>query len=503
MIKKRVAIIGAGPSGLCAIKNAIDFGFEPCAFEKSKNFGGVWFPDQDQGVWNTMHTNLSKFSMSFLDHEWPRSTLIFPNSKDVFDYVASYVEKFELNKFIKLNTIVLSAKQNEDKSWRLRVFDFNAQETREHTFDFLIVSCGKYEKPKIPFGDHTNFNGIQFHSFDYTANREKLKDKRVIVIGHSFSAVEIAADLVNHAQTVTNLFRQPRLVIPKLVKRNIEGTELYNVFPPDFFFFSRQNAYLTDEICDEDKSRKMKVENFKRFFGTQQFDGKTCPPDLLLDYSDKELPKISISNEYFDYVRTDLIKTVRSNVKSIESNGIELINGQFYEADAIVYCTGFNLSDNMNFFDMELKKKLGVGEAACSNVFMNCVNFDVENMALIGFFFVYSFMVCELQIRWIYSLFSNKIEPPTQSLLEANKNKHYHVHMFDFIGENLSIKAQFDEMTRKNSFLRELLWNIPISISNFSLSDEKSLRHLVELCNFAQKLYTKEQTDQITERNFI
>lgn len=503
MIRKRVAIIGAGPSGLCAIKNARDFGFEPCAFEKSNNLGGVWFPDQDRGVWNTMHTNLSKHSMSFIGHEWPNNTLIFPNSKEVYNYVMGYVEKFELNQFIRLNTQVVSAKQNKDKSWQLNILDLKTQIIKEETFDFLIVSCGKYEKPKIPFDDHQNFKGIQFHSFNYRANRESLKDKRVVVIGHSFSAVEISADLVNYAKSVTNVFRTPRLIIPKLIKKNIEGTQFYNILSPDFFFFSRRNAYLTENVQDEVKSRQMKIENLKYFFGNQQFDEATCPPDLLLDYTDKEVPKFSISNEYFDYVKSNSVKTIRSNIKSIESNGIQLKNGQFCEADAIIYCTGFDLIENLNFFDQETKQKLGAGETACSNVFMNCVNFEVENMALIGIFFVYSFMVCELQIRWVYNLFDNKIKRPTDFLIETYKLKNYHVHMFDYIGDCLNIKKEFDEMSIRNSFLHDLLWNNPISITNFNLNDEKSLRKLLELNNFAHKLYTKEQTEEINERNFV
>lgn len=41
-MKKRVAIIGAGASGLTALKNALEYGFEADCFEKSENIGGLW-----------------------------------------------------------------------------------------------------------------------------------------------------------------------------------------------------------------------------------------------------------------------------------------------------------------------------------------------------------------------------------------------------------------------------------------------------------------------------
>lgn len=42
MAAQRVAIIGAGASGLCALKCCLDEGLEPICFERSKDIGGLW-----------------------------------------------------------------------------------------------------------------------------------------------------------------------------------------------------------------------------------------------------------------------------------------------------------------------------------------------------------------------------------------------------------------------------------------------------------------------------
>lgn len=39
---RRVAIIGGGSSGLCAIKACLDEGLEPICFERSRDIGGLW-----------------------------------------------------------------------------------------------------------------------------------------------------------------------------------------------------------------------------------------------------------------------------------------------------------------------------------------------------------------------------------------------------------------------------------------------------------------------------
>lgn len=38
---KKVAVIGAGPSGITAIKNFVDQGFEVAAFERCEGVGGM------------------------------------------------------------------------------------------------------------------------------------------------------------------------------------------------------------------------------------------------------------------------------------------------------------------------------------------------------------------------------------------------------------------------------------------------------------------------------
>ena len=42
MSKKKVAIIGAGASGLPAIHHALLYGVEPVCFELTDNIGGLW-----------------------------------------------------------------------------------------------------------------------------------------------------------------------------------------------------------------------------------------------------------------------------------------------------------------------------------------------------------------------------------------------------------------------------------------------------------------------------
>ncbi len=50
MVKPRVAVIGAGPAGLCALKHMVSNypnKFTPIAFETKSRAGGVWLYSSD------------------------------------------------------------------------------------------------------------------------------------------------------------------------------------------------------------------------------------------------------------------------------------------------------------------------------------------------------------------------------------------------------------------------------------------------------------------------
>ena len=57
-----VAVIGAGPAGLVALKNLLEEGFEATAFDKNSYVGGLWhYTTQDKtSVLSTTVVNISK-----------------------------------------------------------------------------------------------------------------------------------------------------------------------------------------------------------------------------------------------------------------------------------------------------------------------------------------------------------------------------------------------------------------------------------------------------------
>jgi dimethylaniline monooxygenase (N-oxide forming) len=83
----KVAVIGAGASGLTAIKACLEEGLEPVCFERRDNSGGMWYysPVAVDGLASVMRStiiNTSKEAMAFSDFPPPAENANFMhNSK--------------------------------------------------------------------------------------------------------------------------------------------------------------------------------------------------------------------------------------------------------------------------------------------------------------------------------------------------------------------------------------------------------------------------------------
>lgn len=195
MSKKKVAIIGAGVSGLLSAKYALEYDLIPVVFEKTAQICGLW-NSKETAIWYGMKTNVTKYVSQFSDHPWPNNTRLYPFSNEVYEYFLSYVKKFDLEKYILLNHKVTFVRRLESKNWEItvQVWDVSGRiETRVEIFDYLIIASGIYSKPRIPqYENSLNFKGLILHSSQFRLDDTQLKGKNVVVVGGAVSGIDIS-----------------------------------------------------------------------------------------------------------------------------------------------------------------------------------------------------------------------------------------------------------------------------------------------------------------------
>ena len=213
MVAKKVAIIGCGVGGLTAIKSCVDAGLKPTCFEQQSRFGGIWnYTGEVRPNLGSVHkntvTNISKAIMCFSDFPVPKEWPNYVHHRIFMNYLEMYAKEFDLEPYIKLNTKVERLSKTDDHTetgrWTVRYTrnSDGSELTNEETFDAVMICNGHHAKPAIPkIPGMEKFKGVKVHSGDYRTFHPYV-GKRVLVVGCSFSAGDIASDLSQHASQV-------------------------------------------------------------------------------------------------------------------------------------------------------------------------------------------------------------------------------------------------------------------------------------------------------------
>ncbi|CAI0434899.1 unnamed protein product [Linum tenue] len=269
--KRRIAVVGAGMSGLLACKHLSEMGLDPTVFEHSNSVGGVW----SQTIESTK-LQTPKSLYQFSDFEWPDSvTETFPDHTQVLDYFRSYAARFDIERRIKFNSRVVSidyvsSQSSQDEmstwdswcggdgagKWNVHVQSGSSSVEQVLEMDFVILCIGRYSGlpniPEFPINQGPEiFDGRVMHSMDYSAMddaaaAELTKKKRVAVVGFQKSAVDIAAEIASRNAGAENpctlVFRTVHWTVPEVFMKH--SVKSFNRFSELMFHKPRQGFFL-------------------------------------------------------------------------------------------------------------------------------------------------------------------------------------------------------------------------------------------------------------------
>ena len=205
--RKRIAVIGVGPSGLCvlyALRGYHGKEMELVCFERHPAIGGLWYYTDETGIdkygipihgsmYKDLWINLPKEFFELPQYHYPENTPSFCHRDFVHDYLKSFAEKFDLNKFVRFETYVEKVVYNSNtEKFSLISKHLPSQESNTEKFDNIMVCTGHFSTPNVPdFPGMESFPGEVIHSHDFR-DATKYAGKQILVIGRGFSAQDIA-----------------------------------------------------------------------------------------------------------------------------------------------------------------------------------------------------------------------------------------------------------------------------------------------------------------------
>ncbi len=204
----RVAVIGAGISGITAAHVLKKHGFEVVVYEKADQPGGVWAVAYPQITLQNLrqHYHLSDFP-------WPFEPDLHPTGAQVMRYWQAVIRKFQLD--VRLEHTVLGMEELPD-GWRVQVE--NAEGVREETFGYVMVSVGQYTEGKYrPLFPGEEFFGGQIVTEREVRSLDMFDGKRVAVVGFGKSALDMATFAAKRGAVVQHVFRTPRWTVPEWI----------------------------------------------------------------------------------------------------------------------------------------------------------------------------------------------------------------------------------------------------------------------------------------------
>lgn len=227
---ERVAIIGAGPSGMAqlrAFESAARAGAdipELVCFEKQADWGGQWnytwrtgLDEFGEPVHSSMYRNLwsngPKEALEFADYTFDehfgRPISSYPPRPVLWDYIAGRLAKTRVRDLIRFRTAVRWVEFDEKREvFRVTSEHLPTGRSTTEEFDRVVVASGHFSFPNVPqLPGIETFPGSIAHAHDFRG-AEALAGRDVLVVGSSYSAEDIGSQAFKMgARSVTASYR--------------------------------------------------------------------------------------------------------------------------------------------------------------------------------------------------------------------------------------------------------------------------------------------------------
>ena len=213
-----VCVIGAGASGLAAVKNLLEHGFAVDCFERETGVGGAWnWRHSRSPMYSTTHLISSKPFTQFPDYPMPDDWPDYPSHQQVNEYLGNYTDHFGLREHTWFGTEVTSVEPVDGGRWDVTTRPTGGGLERVARYAAVVIANGHNWSPKLPsYEGMDEFRGEMVHASSYK-EPTTLRGRRLLVVGGGNTGCDIAVDGAQHAAKCWHSSRRGYWYAPKFV----------------------------------------------------------------------------------------------------------------------------------------------------------------------------------------------------------------------------------------------------------------------------------------------
>jgi len=212
-------VIGAGPSGLTALKNLLAAGIEAECLEREDDIGGNWcFGSAASSVFESTRLISSKTLTAYTDHPMPREWPAYPDHRQCLAYLRGYAQRFGLLPHIRRHAAVDHVAPI-DPSRPSAGWLVHGPGRPPRAYAGVVIATGHNREPLMP-SIPGRFTGTLLHACHYKSPTAPagIAGSRVLVIGGGNSACDIAVECSRHAARTVLSTRRGYFVVPRFLR---------------------------------------------------------------------------------------------------------------------------------------------------------------------------------------------------------------------------------------------------------------------------------------------
>jgi dimethylaniline monooxygenase (N-oxide forming) len=438
-IKKgsRIAVIGAGISGIATAHTLKKNGFQAVVFEKSQILGGVWataYPEVHlQNIYNQYHLS---------DLDWPFKPDLHPTGEQIMRYLKAAVEHLKLD--IRLGHEVLEMKEQTD-GWLLRYK--NDGGIHEELFDYAILAAGHYTdgKNNPQFLDQDQFKGKIITERDVTS-LDIFNGKGVVVVGYGKSALDMATLAAERSAQVHHVFRTPAWLIPEWILGahftyalftrfgNVMMTSWAQPTAMERFLHNRLRFIISSFWDFIQSIVKFQLERTGKGRDQAAKDRlKVLIPEhkILMDFRSSGALG---PEDYYPLVADGKILPYHSEIECFSYDSVQLKDGRVIPCDLVVLSVGY-LTPTFPFLP-EKYRTLLEAEKDGVQLYRHLIHPRIPRLAFAGFNHGYMHVATvEIATQWLCAYLRGELELPSIEEMERSME-----HVRDWKRENIKFE---------------------------------------------------------------
>ncbi|MDZ7931659.1 MAG: NAD(P)/FAD-dependent oxidoreductase [Rhodococcus sp. (in: high G+C Gram-positive bacteria)] len=334
-------IVGAGFAGIGTAIRLRNSGIENFVIlERGSAVGGTWRDNTYPGAACDIPSRL--YSYSFAPN--PNWSHTYSGSGEILEYIHTMVGEFDIESRIRFGHNVVDIIWNEASGhWHLSI-DGRA-DVRART---VVMASGPLANASLPnirgidtYEGHKIHSARWDHDFDFAG-------KKIAVVGTGASAVQIVPELVKIADTVKVFQRTPGWTLPRMNRKTQPGTKRRYARYPQTQTLARSLWFWGHESVALGVVWKTPLTRIVELVGRAHLRRQVRDPWLRRQLTPRfraGCKRLLMTSDYYPALQKPNCTLVTWPIATLSPKGIRTVEGIEHQFDAIVFATGFDVSN--------------------------------------------------------------------------------------------------------------------------------------------------------------